>query len=72
SLKNKLSTLESDIAGLEKEIAKTDHDLLMDYDTTIAIPDFFDTYQAKKKKLEELMIKWENVTLELENSGMEG
>jgi ATP-binding cassette subfamily F protein 3 len=72
SLKNKLSTLESNIAGLEKEIAKIDHDLLMDYDTTIAIPDFFDTYQAKKKQLEELMIKWENVTLELENSEMEG
>ncbi len=68
SLKNKLSTLESNIAGLEKEIAKIDHDLLMDYDTTIAIPDFFDTYQTKKKELEELMIKWENTTLELENS----
>ena len=71
SLKNKLSALESNIAGLEKEIAKRDHDLLMDYDTTIAIPEFFDTYQAQKKKLEELMIKWENTTLELENSGME-
>ncbi len=68
ALKNKLSTLESNIAGLEKEIAKIDHDLLMDYDTTIAIPDFFDNYQAKKKELEELMTKWENTTLELENS----
>lgn len=71
SLKNKLSTLESDIASLEKEIAKIDHDLLMDYDTTIAITDFFDMYQAKKKKLEELMIRWENTTIELENSAME-
>ncbi len=69
ALKNKLSTLESNIAGLEKEIAKIDHDLLMDYDITIAIPDFFDNYQAKKKELEELMTKWENTTLELENSG---
>lgn len=71
ALKNKLSTLESNIAGLEKEIAKIDHDLLMDYDITIAIPNFFDTYQAKKKKLEELMIRWENTTIELENSAME-
>jgi len=71
SLKNKLSALESNITGLEKEIAKIDHDLLMDYDTTIAIPDFFDSYQAKKKKLEELMTNWENTTLELENSGVE-
>lgn len=69
SLKNKLSTLESNIAGLEKEIAKIDHDLLMDYDTTIAIPNFFDTYHAKKMKLEELMVMWENTTLELENNG---
>jgi ATP-binding cassette subfamily F protein 3 len=68
SLKNKLNTIESNIAGLEEEIAKIDHNLLMDYDTTIAIPDFFDTYQAKKNKLEELMVKWENTTLELENS----
>ena len=69
SLKNKLSTLESNISGLEKEIAKIDHDLLMDYDATIAIPDFFDSYQAKKKELEALMIRWENTTLELENAG---
>ncbi|UCD59850.1 MAG: ABC-F family ATP-binding cassette domain-containing protein [Flavobacteriaceae bacterium] len=71
SLKNKLSTLESNIAGLEKEIARIDHDLLMDYDATIANPDFFDSYQAKKKELEALMTNWENVTLELENTGLE-
>lgn len=71
SLKNKLSTLESNIAGLEKEIARIDHDLLMDYDATIANPDFFDSYQAKKKELEALMTNWENVTLELENTGAE-
>ena len=71
SLKNKLSTLESNIAGLEKEIARIDHDLLMDYDATIAIPDFFDSYQAKKKELEELMTNWEKVTLELENTEVE-
>ncbi|MBT8293071.1 MAG: ABC-F family ATP-binding cassette domain-containing protein [Eudoraea sp.] len=69
SLKNKLSTIESNISSLEKEIAKIDHDLLMDYDATIAIPDFFDSYQAKKKELEALMIRWENTTLELENTG---
>jgi ATP-binding cassette subfamily F protein 3 len=65
-----LSTIESGIASLEKEIAQIDHNLLMDYDATIAKPEFFDTYQSKKKKLEELMIKWENITLELENSGI--
>jgi ATP-binding cassette subfamily F protein 3 len=71
SLKNKLSSLEGNIAALEKEIARIDHDLLMDYDATIAIPDFFDSYQDKKKELEELMTNWEKITLELENTEVE-
>lgn len=66
SLKNKLGSVEGDIATLEKEIADIDHELLMDYDTTIAQPDFFDSYQQKKKNLEQLMKKWEQLTIELE------
>ena len=66
SLKNRLSSTESDIASLEKEIAAIDHDLLMNYDATIAKPNFFDSYQKKKKNLESLMKTWENITLELE------
>ncbi|MBU2975473.1 ABC-F family ATP-binding cassette domain-containing protein [Zobellia sp. B3R18] len=67
SLKNRLSSVESDIARLEKEIAEIDHKLLMDYDKTIAVPNFFDGYQKKKKQLEQMMTKWEEITLELEN-----
>ncbi|CAZ95202.1 ABC-F family ATP-binding cassette domain-containing protein [Zobellia galactanivorans] len=67
SLKNKLSNVESDISRLEKEIAEIDHQLMMDYDATIAKPNFFDGYQKKKKQLEQLMAKWEDITLELEN-----
>lgn len=67
SLKNKLGTIEGDITSLEKEIAEIDHQLLMDYDATIAAPDFFDTYQKKKKKLEEQMKKWEQLSIELDN-----
>jgi ATP-binding cassette subfamily F protein 3 len=66
SLKNKLSSTESDIAKLEKEIAGIDHDLLMNYDATIAKANFFDSYQNKKKNLENLMKTWEEITLELE------
>ncbi len=66
SLKNKLSSTESNIAKLEKEIARIDQDLLMDYDKTIAEPNFFDKYQNKKKELETLMKTWEKITLELE------
>ena len=66
-LKNKLSNLESEIAAMEKEISDIDHELLMNYDTTIAQPNFFNNYQDKKKKLEGLMKRWEKLTLELEN-----
>ncbi len=68
SLKNQLSSVESKISQLEKEIAKIDHDLLMDYDTTIAKTDFFDQYQGKKNSLEELMLRWELLSSELENN----
>ncbi|WP_373517805.1 ABC-F family ATP-binding cassette domain-containing protein [Pricia sp.] len=66
SLKNKLSSVESKVSQLEKRIAEIDHQLLMDYDATIARTDFFDTYQSKKKDLENLMQKWEELTEKLE------
>jgi len=66
SLKNRLSTTEAKIADLEKEIKTIDHDLLMNYDETIAKANFFDKYQAKKDTLEKLMIDWEKLTNELE------
>lgn len=66
SLKNKLSSVESKVSQLEKKIAEIDHDLLMDYDATIAKPDFFDSYQKKKKDLENLMQRWEELTEKLE------
>ena len=69
SLKNKLSAVESTISGLEKDIASIDHELLMNYDETISKPGFFDEYQKKKKDLENLMIQWENITLDLEKRG---
>ncbi|NDV16873.1 ATP-binding cassette domain-containing protein [Muricauda sp. TY007] len=66
SLKNKLSGVEKKISQLEKQIADIDHDLLMDYDATIAKPNFFDNYEGKKKDLESLMEDWENLSEELE------
>ncbi|MCA0959093.1 ATP-binding cassette domain-containing protein [Muricauda ruestringensis] len=67
SLKNKLSGVEKKISQLEKEIANIDHELLMDYDATIAKPNFFDSYEGKKKDLESLMEDWENISHELES-----
>ncbi|OQD42469.1 glycosyl transferase family 2 [Croceivirga radicis] len=67
SLKNKLSALEKEISKLEQQIADYDQELLMNYDETIAKTDFFDKYNGCKKKLEDSMLEWENVSLELES-----
>nr|WP_298791851.1 ABC-F family ATP-binding cassette domain-containing protein [uncultured Allomuricauda sp.] len=67
SLKNKLSGVEKKISQLEKEIADIDHQMLMDYDKTIAKPGFFDDYQGKKDQLEILMEDWEKLSQELES-----
>ena len=66
SLKNQLSTVEIKIGTLVKEIKTIDHDLLIDYNTTIAVPDFFDKYQAKKNNLEKLMKNWEELTIQID------
>ncbi|MBT8188298.1 MAG: ATP-binding cassette domain-containing protein, partial [Croceitalea sp.] len=66
ALKNKLSNLEKNITALEKEIADYDHQLLMNYDQTVADSSFFDKYHSKKRKLEVLMTEWEKLSSRLE------
>ncbi len=66
SLKNKLSSAESRISVLEKEIAEIDNQLVTDYDATIAKPQFFEGYEKKKQDLADLMQKWEQLTLEID------
>ncbi|NKI31727.1 ABC-F family ATP-binding cassette domain-containing protein [Croceivirga thetidis] len=66
SLKNKLGSVEKKITVLEREIAEMDHNLLMNYDETVANPNFFDSYHGKKKTLEDLMQDWEQISSELE------
>ncbi|MBT8211115.1 MAG: ABC-F family ATP-binding cassette domain-containing protein [Eudoraea sp.] len=67
SLKNRIGSVEKKISGLEKELADIDHELLMNYDATIAKEGFFDSYQERKKQLETLLEQWEELTLTLEN-----
>lgn len=67
SLANKLSKTEAEINKLEREIKAIDLELSINYDETIAKPNFFDNYQAKKEKLNTLMLEWEKVTTKLEN-----
>ncbi len=66
SLNNKLSNIESKINQLEKELKADDVKLATDYDKTASDPKFFDEYQGKKKKLEQLMSDWEVVQEDLD------
>ena len=60
-LKNKLNKIETEIADLEKEISKIDLELAENYDEVSSRPNFFETYKAKKAKVETLMNDWETV-----------
>lgn len=66
SLKNKINKLEKSIGELEKEISEMDHAMMMNYDETIAQPNFFDQYHQKKQDLEKLMKSWEQHTTDME------
>lgn len=66
SLTNKLSKVESQINKLERALKEIDVELAVNYDQTVAQPNFFDNYQGKKKELESLMEQWENLTEELD------
>ncbi|WP_073150950.1 ABC-F family ATP-binding cassette domain-containing protein [Mesonia phycicola] len=67
SLNNKLSNVESNINKLERTIKEIDAELAANYDATMAKPNFFENYQAKKDELSKLMVEWEKIHLELEN-----
>src|SRR5690606_2494349 len=67
SLNNKLSNLESKIQQAEKEIKEMDVELAVNYDALVTKPNFFESYQGKKKKLEQLMEEWEKVQEEPDN-----
>ncbi|WP_108809004.1 ABC-F family ATP-binding cassette domain-containing protein [Aquimarina spinulae] len=66
SLGNKLSNIESKINKLEREIKEIDVELAVNYDETIAQPNFFDNYQAKKDLLSSLMEDWEILQEEMD------
>ncbi|WP_074407277.1 ABC-F family ATP-binding cassette domain-containing protein [Aquimarina megaterium] len=66
SLGNKLSNIESKINKLEREIKEIDVELAVNYDQTIAQPNFFDNYQAKKDLLSSLMEDWETLQEEMD------
>ena len=67
-IQNKLSRIENEIADLEKEIVKIDKQLsdAVQYDQLTSQPLFFENYQAKKDKIDRLMLEWENIHEALE------
>ena len=65
SLKNKQAKLEAKIADLEREIKAIDFELEINYDATIAQPNFFDGYTQKKNNLTAAMEDWASITEEL-------
>ena len=66
SLNNKLSKIESQINQLEKDVKEIDFELQVNYDETVAEPDFFNKYQAKKDLLDDLMLQWEDIQTVIE------
>ncbi|WP_025743044.1 ABC-F family ATP-binding cassette domain-containing protein [Aquimarina pacifica] len=67
SLNNRLSNVESKINKLEREIKEIDVELAINYDQTIAQPNFFDTYQQKKDNLSSLLEDWEKIQGEIDD-----
>lgn len=65
SLQNKQSKVERTIADLEKEIKAIDFELEVNYEATIAQPNFFEGYNQKKKDLAKAMEQWEEIVEEL-------
>ncbi|MDM1396385.1 ABC-F family ATP-binding cassette domain-containing protein [Myroides odoratimimus] len=66
SLQNRLSKIESEISELEKKIAKDDERLAVDYEKLMADANFFSEYEKKKKKIDDLMIEWEEIHEQLQ------
>ena len=57
----KIFKIEKQIVRLEKELKEIDFELEINYEQTIAQPNFFDSYQQKKQALEQLLQEWENL-----------
>ncbi|MDG2372244.1 MAG: ABC-F family ATP-binding cassette domain-containing protein [Flavobacteriaceae bacterium] len=64
--KNRIKKLENKINSLEKKIKTIDLELEINYEETIASPDFFDKYHAQKKELQGCIDQWEADQYKLE------
>lgn len=69
SLHNKQSKIESEIMTLEENIKAIDFELEINYQATITQPNFFEHYNAKKEKLSQLMVRWEEIVQTITDTG---
>jgi len=66
-LQNKLSKIETEISKLEKEVINDDAKISDDFEKYTGDENFFKTYQAKKDKIEDLMVQWEKIQEKIES-----
>jgi ATP-binding cassette, subfamily F, member 3 len=66
SLMNRLSKVESEIKSIEESLRKDDLELASNYDKHLENAAFFAAYERKKRDLNDLMEKWEEIQLEIE------
>lgn len=65
TIQNRLSKVEAEISSLEAKIEKDDLRLAEDYEKLQNDVQFFEEYQKKKDKVEQLMLEWEQLQEEL-------
>ena len=65
TLQNRLNKIEKEISELESQLAKEDALLAADYEKMMNDASFFSNYEKKKQRVEELMLEWEEVSLEV-------
>ncbi len=58
-MQNKVSKIEREISKLELEVEQEDKKLAENFEEVSKDPTFFEKYEAKKKKVENLMEEWE-------------
>ncbi|RXR23875.1 ABC-F family ATP-binding cassette domain-containing protein [Flavobacterium stagni] len=66
TLQNRLSKVESMIQQLEKDIQHDDKALADNYDKHIEDANFFSAYEKKKRELDQLLVEWETIQMDLE------
>ncbi|MCI4443827.1 MAG: ABC-F family ATP-binding cassette domain-containing protein [Lentimicrobium sp.] len=70
ALQNRLSKVESQIKHLEKDLLHDDKMLASNYDKHIEDAAFFMAYNKKKADLDKLLLDWEIVQEEIDNTGL--